>query len=75
MKSLAGRILFFWLRLWSGGWSGRRRCNERMLWSMQDVCLGLGPVGGGGGEGSLCEELRWVVHECTSERIILEKIK
>ena len=44
MESLAGRIL---LGLWSGGWAGRRRCNERMFWSVQEVCLGLGVVEGG----------------------------
>jgi len=46
-----------------------------MLWSVRDVCLGLGLVDGGGGEGSRCQELRWVVHDCTSGMIILEKIK
>ena len=59
-----------WLGLWSGGWAGRRRCSERMLWSVRDVCLGLGLIDGGDGEGSRSQELRWVVHDCTSGRII-----
>jgi len=59
VKSLAGGNCFLgWLGLWSDGWTGRRRCNDRMLWSVWDVCLRLGLVDGGGGEGSQCQELR-----------------
>jgi len=46
-----------------------------MLWSVRDVCLGLGLIDGGDGEGSWSQEFRWVVHDCTSGRIILEKMK
>ena len=46
-----------------------------MLRSVRDVCLGLGLVDGGGGEGSLCQEFGWAVHDCTSGKIILEKMK
>jgi len=27
-------VFFGWLQLLSGVWAGRRRCNERMLWSV-----------------------------------------
>jgi len=75
-KVWQGEIVFWvFLGLWSGGCAGRRRCNERMLWSVRDVSLGLGLVDRGSGEGSQCQELRWAVHDCTSGRIILEKIK
>ena len=66
--------MFDWLRLLSGGWAGRRRCNDRMLWSVRNVCLGLGLVEGGGGEGIQCQELRWVVHDSILGRIVLEKM-
>jgi len=46
-----------------------------MLWSVRDVCLGLGLVDGGGGEGSLCRELGWAVQDCTFGIIILEEMK
>ena len=46
-----------------------------MLWSVRDVCMGLGLVDGGSGEASQCQKLRWEVHDCTSGRIVLEKIK
>ena len=48
---------------------------EGMLWSVRDVCLGLGLIDGGSGEGSLCQELGWAVHDCTLGIIILEKMK
>jgi len=46
-----------------------------MLWSVREVCLGLGLIDGGVGEGSRCQELGWAVHDCMWGIIILEKMR
>ena len=55
----------------TGGWAGKRRCRERVLWSLRDVCRGIGMVDGRIGIGNRSHESKWAVHVCTSERIVL----